>query len=166
MSDALLTEISGKLSEIAKLLKAGAAPAAAAPKTTAAGAGGNATADAAKVAAAKKAAEDETKKKAAAAAAAKTGAGAKPGTLPATTKAPGGKHTLGQVRDLIRKVAADKSLGTQSAKDILQDDGGGVERCDLVKPENYDKVYEACEVLLNGEGAKEPEASSDEDDLM
>lgn len=164
MSDALLTEISKKLSDIAGLLsKAGAAPAAAA-KTAPAATATDAAKTAAATAAAAKKADEKKKADATAAAPAKPTKPASGGTVAATTKAPGGKHTLGQVRDMIRKVAAD--VDRQSAKDILLDDGGGVERCDLLKPENYDKVYEACEVLLHGEGNKSDAAPAEEDDLM
>jgi hypothetical protein len=78
------------------------------------------------------------------------------------SKPTGGKRTIEQVREMIRKVAAD--VDKQSAKDILMDDGGGVEKVLDLKPENYDKVYEACEVLLSGEGAKTaPVPDEDED---
>jgi ribonuclease D len=136
-------------------------------------AGTAAAPDAAKAAADKAAAKAAADKKTAAAAAAAAAAKAaatpsatKPAGPPAGTRAPGGKHTIEQVREMIRKVAADKNLGKQSAKDILSDDGGGVEKVLDLKPENYDKVFEACEVLLNGEGNKEAAAPADEDDLM
>lgn len=79
------------------------------------------------------------------------------------SKATGGKRTIEQVREMIRKVAAD--VDKQSAKDILMDDGGGVEKVLDLKPENYDKVYEACEVLLSGEGAKTAPAPEEDDDF-
>lgn len=92
-------------------------------------------------------------------------AGNKPGTGPAAgTKAPGGKYTVEQVRDIIRKVASDAALGKQSAADILDQDGGGVTRVTDLKPENFDKVYEACQVLLSSGEAAAPAAA--EDDLM
>jgi hypothetical protein len=62
---------------------------------------------------------------------------------------------------MIRKVAAD--VDKQSAKDILMDDGG-VEKVLDLKPADYDKVYEACEVLLSGEGAKSAPAPVEEED--
>lgn len=162
MSDALLTQISKQLGDIHATLKGGGgavAPKAPAEKTAASAA----DIAAAKAAAAKKA---DVAKKADAAAKTSAATATKPAGPAAGTKAPGGKHTIEQVRELIRKVAADKNLGKQSAKDILADDGGGVEKVLDLKPENYDKVYEACEVLLNGEGNKEPETPADEDDLM
>jgi pyruvate/2-oxoglutarate dehydrogenase complex dihydrolipoamide acyltransferase (E2) component len=79
------------------------------------------------------------------------------------SKPTGGKRTIEQVREMIRKVAAD--VDKQSAKDILMDDGGGVEKVLDLKPENYDKVYEACEVLLSGEGAKTAPVPDDDDDF-
>lgn len=165
MSDALLTEISKKLTDIAGLLKGGA-PAAVAPKpgTSSAGAAGPDAAAKAKAAAAEKAKNEAAaavKAKADAAAAAKTKATAGPA---AGTKGPGGKYTIDQVRDIIRKVATDANLGKASAADILTDDGGGVSKVTDLKPENYDKVYEACQVLLSGEGGGGE--ASPEDDLM
>lgn len=163
MSDVLLTEISKKLSDIHAALKGGAAnggaktpasTAPAAPKADANAIAGDTTkTPAEKAAAANKAIAE---RKAAKALAEKTA------TAKAPAKAPGGKHTLDQVREIIRKVAAD--VDKVSAKNILADDGGGAERCDVLKPEFYDAVYEACEVLLGGEGA--PKAAPDElDDL-
>lgn len=171
MSDALLTEISKKLSDIHAALKAGAAPVAAKATTAAAGTGTSPDAvKAAKEAAAKKdaATKAAAAKKAADEAAAKKAAAtpSKPAGPPAGTKAPGGKRTIEQVREIIRKVASNTGLGMQSAKDILMDDGGGVEKVIELKPEFYDRVYEACEVLLNGEGDKAAPASEPEDDLM
>lgn len=156
MSDALLTKIIEGIdalrADIKSVLKGGAA---AAPTAKPA-----AAAPAAKPAAAAAAA------KPAAAAAAKPAAAKPAAAGPAAgTKGPGGKYTIEQVRDIIRKVATNESLGGQSAKDILQDDGGGVTKVTDLKPENYDKVYEAAQVLLNGEGAP-ASSSSDVDDLL
>ena len=162
MSDVLLTEISKKLSDIHAALKGGAAnggaktPASTAPAAPKADANANAIAgDTTKTPAEKKAAAD----KAIAARKALKDAAEKA----AASKAPpkGGKHTLDQVREIIRKVAAD--VDKVSAKNILADDGGSAERCDVLKPEFYDAVYEACEVLLGGEGS--PKAPDDLDDL-
>jgi hypothetical protein len=153
MSDALLTEISKKLSDIHNALKgsSGGSPGAKTPPGTVAGPD---AAAAAKVAADKAA-------KARAAAADKT---AKAGP-PDSTKAPGGKHTLGQVRAIIRQVVDNKSLGFASAKEVLLDDGGGAQKVPDVKPELYDNVFEACQVLLSSEGAAGNTAAP-EDDLM
>jgi hypothetical protein len=71
-----------------------------------------------------------------------------------------GKKTIEQVREMIRKVAAD--VDKQTAKDILKDDGGGVEKVLDLKPEHYDAVFEACEVVLKGEG--KPAAAAEEED--
>jgi hypothetical protein len=171
MSDALLTEISKKLDVIAGLLKApggAVAPKAATAATAAASrppaADPNAlAADSTKSAAEKKAAADKAiaARKAAKEAAAPAAAATKPAA--ASTKAPGGKHTIDQVREMIRKVAAD--IDKQSAKDILSDDGGGVEKVIDLKPEFYDRVFEACEVLLAGEGKAAPAAAVEEDDF-
>jgi hypothetical protein len=158
MSDALLTEISKKLSDIhAAVLKAPAPVALKPGPATVAGAGKpgtTATPDA------KAAAEVKAKADAAAATAAKTKGGP-----PAGTKGPNGKYTIEQVREKIRDVATNASLGKQDAADILDQDGGGVKKVTDLKPENYDKVYEACQVALQTEGSA-PAATTPEDDLM
>ncbi len=166
MSDALLERQAKALEGILALLQkapvfglptGGAATGA---KTTPAAAAPDAAKTAA-AAAAKKVADD--KKKADAAVSAKAAAQKGPA---AGAKAPGGKHTVEQVREAIRKVANNPSLGKASAKEILADDGGGVERVADVKPENYDKVFEACQVLLASEGAPAAPPAETEDDLM
>lgn len=163
MSDALLTRIAEGIDALRTDIKklGGASTAGATKPTTAGAATGGAAPDAAAKAAAKKAADAAAAKKAADAAA----VAAKDKGPAAGTKAPGGKRTIEQVREIIRKVAGDASLGKQTAKDILQDDGGGVDKVLDLKPENYDKVYEACEVALNAEGSKGSPAA-EEDDLM
>lgn len=134
----------------AKVSVAGGAAAGAAtpPKPPAANA---AAAGKAAEAAATKAADD---KKAAAAKAATAAAAKGKGNTPApgNTKAPGGKYNAEQVRDIIRKVANNPTLGKQSAREALETDGGGVTTVSELKPEFFDAVYEACQVLLNGEG--------------
>jgi len=80
------------------------------------------------------------------------GLGARRDTQPLAAKAPGGKYNYGQVSDIVRKVATNPKLGRQSAVAILDRDGGGVANVSKLKPENLDKVYEACRVLLVGEG--------------
>jgi hypothetical protein len=160
MSDALLNEISKKLSDIHATLKAGVNPAGA-------GAVASKPAAAAKPAAAPAAAKPAAAAKPDRAAAAATSAAAskpKPAGPPSGTRAPGGKHTIEQVREMVRKVAAD--VDRQSAKDILLDDGGGVERVLDLKPEKFDAVFEACQVLLRGEGASTAGPAPEEDDLM
>lgn len=81
----------------------------------------------------------------------------KPATAPpkpaaGATKAPGGKHNAEEVREIIRKVANNANLGKQSARDILDTDGGGVSIVSDLKPEFFDAVFEACQVALSGEG--------------
>jgi hypothetical protein len=168
MSDALLERQAVALESMLALLKKSpvlglpTGGAATPPKTPAAASHGP---DAAKKAAADKAAAEKAKAAvtakadAAAAASAKTKAGP-----PAGTKAPGGKHTIDQVREIVRKVAGD--VDKQSAKDILKDDGNGADKVIDLKPEFYDAVYEACEVLLGGESNKSgTEATAEEDDF-
>jgi hypothetical protein len=72
---------------------------------------------------------------------------------PDSAKAPAGKYNYGQVRDIVRNVAMNRSLGRESARDVLIQDGGGVTNVSGMLPENLDNVYEACQVLLNSEGA-------------
>jgi hypothetical protein len=71
-------------------------------------------------------------------------------TKPAATapKAQVGKYTEDQVRAKIREVASNEALGKQEALDIL-DENGNVQNVSQLKPENYDKVYEACQAALN-----------------
>lgn len=156
MSDALLTEISKKLGDIHATLKAGAATGASSGGATRA-----ATPGTGNKAAPAKPADKPAAVPAKPAAAKPAAAAAKGGPAPGT-KGPGGKYTVEQVRDIIRKVAADESLGRQSAKDILAEDGG-VEKIMDLKPENYDKVYEACQVLMSGEGTKGAAPAADDD---
>ncbi len=166
MSDVLLTEISKKLSDIHATLKAGA-PAAAGAKPAAAAAGAAVPDAAAKAAAAAKVkAAAEAKAKAEAEAKAKAAAAAKPAGPASGTKAPGGKYTVDQVREKIREVATNPALGKSSASDILDQDGAGVKSVKDLKPENYDKVYEACQVALQSEGSAAAAAPAPEDDLM
>jgi colicin import membrane protein len=165
MSDALLTEISAKLTTLIAAVKGGSAagPTAGAKTATAT------TTDTKAADAAKKKAEAEAKVKAEAKAKLEADAVAKAAAAgkgpPAGTKAPGGKYAIEQVRELIRQVASNASLGKQSAKDVLTDDGGGVTRVVDLKPEFYDAVAEACKVLLSSEGSK-AESAAEEDDLM
>jgi hypothetical protein len=66
-------------------------------------------------------------------------------------KAAGGKHTIDEVRAIIRRVSTTDGLGKQSALDIL-DEEAGVTNVTNLKVEDYDKVYEACVVSLQGAG--------------
>jgi hypothetical protein len=149
MSDALLTRIAEGIEGLLAHVKAAPAPApkaetpkpAAAPKPEAAKPAAAPKPEAAKPAAAPKPAA----------------AAPKPAAAPAPTKAPGGKYTSDQVREVIRKVATNKSLGKQSALDILDQDGGGVQNVTNLKPEFFDAVYEACQALLSTEGQGEGE---------
>lgn len=140
MSDALLTEISKKLSDIHAVLSKGGAAAAIPPKAD------------------KPATPKPETKKEAAPKAPKAGA-----TAPAGTKAADGKHTIEEVRDILKKVAVHEALGRQVAINIL-DENGGVDHLTKLKPENYDAVYEAAQVELNGAKTAEP-AGEDDDGL-
>lgn len=159
MSDVLLERIAKATEGLLAHLKAppaGSVGGAVPPKparAAAAPAAGNKPAPAANKAAAAPAAATPAKPAKAAAAA------------PAAAKAPNGKYTSEQVRDIIRKVATNPTLGKQSALDILDQDGGGVTNVTNLKPENFDAVYDACNALLSSEGDGAGPAA-DEDDLM
>lgn len=154
MSDALLTEISKKLSDIHTALKGGTAPAAAGgkPATPPAGAGtaGKPATAAPGTAAGKAPGTAATAGKPATAAGNKAA-----GSAPAAgAKAAGGKHTAEEVREIIKKVATNKALGRDAAINIL-DENAGVQNVSSIKPENFDAVYEACEVELAGVAGSE-----------
>lgn len=102
--------------------------------------------------------------KAAAAAAGNKGGGkGAAATAPVSgTKAPQGKHTIDDVREILRQVATKPGLGRQSALDIL-DENGGVDHLNKLKPENFDAVHEAAEVALKG-GEASDEGSDESDD--
>lgn len=154
MSDVLLTRIADALEGLLAHAKA-------TPKAAAAPAAAAAAKPAAAPAAAKPAAAPAAAKPAAAKPAAAKPAAAKPAAAPASApKLPGGKYTAEQVRDELRKVVTNKSLGKQSALDILDQDGDGAVSVTALKPEFYDSVYEAAKALLSTEG--DP-ASADDD---
>lgn len=169
MSD-LLTRFVTALESIADSLQKGSAKVSA---TSAAPTKSESTADDSKSAAAaaalKKAAADKVaadkaaaEKKAAATASGGKGA---PATAPAgTTKSPGGKRTLDDVRAKIRAVATTDGLGKTDAVAILEEEGG-VKTVAELKPENYDAVFEACEVAIANAG-KPAAATEGVDDLM
>jgi hypothetical protein len=185
MSDALLTRIAEAVEGLRVDLKATRAAGAKEPTTTtttttAKPEASTAEAAAAVIAKAAKASEarakldaelkakNQAKAAADAAAASKAKADAKAAAAkgpPAGTKAPGGKHTIEDVRDIIRRVASDPALGKAAAADVLTDDGGGAARVTDLKPDKYDAVYEACQVLLSSEGdtSAEPEEEPEED---
>lgn len=171
MSD-LLTRFVTALESIADSLQKGSAKVSA---TSAAPTKSESTADDSKSAAAaaalKKAAADKVaadkaaaEKKAAATASGGKGTPA-PATAPAgTTKSPGGKRTLDDVRAKIRAVATTDGLGKTDAVAILEEEGG-VKTVAELKPENYDAVFEACEVAIANAG-KPAAATEGVDDLM
>lgn len=134
--------------------------------------------DAAKAAADKKAAEKVIADKAAAdkAAAAKPKADAAKGAptgaaVPPDTKAPGGKNTYADVVNALRKVK-DKS-SKEDAVAILVEDGGGAKSVRDLKPALYDAVVEACNNVLEADGAEaaaggqveDPTAQPERDEL-
>jgi hypothetical protein len=176
MSD-LLTRFVTALESIAESLQTAKASKASIPmtpptKTDTTADDAAAKAAAKKAAAEKAAAEKAAAEKAAAAAAAAankgaaTSAGGKgaAGAPAGTTKAPGGKRSLDDVRAMIRKVATTEGLGKPDAVNIL-DEEGGVKSVAELKPEHYDSVYEACEVAIANAG-KAPAATDETDDLM
>ena len=71
-------------------------------------------------------------------------------------KAPDGKYDLKQVCDVIFKMAMNPELGRRAVLSILEQFGGGVKNVASLKPENFDKVYEACRNLLAGGASADP----------
>jgi hypothetical protein len=65
-----------------------------------------------------------------------------------------GNYDSHQVRDIMRDVATKANLGSQAARNVLDQAGEGAETVERLRPENFDKVYEACRGLLAVEGAK------------
>jgi hypothetical protein len=63
-------------------------------------------------------------------------------------KTPGGKFNYGQVRDIVREVAMNPSLGVETAREILDGEGDGAKKVSSLKPEYLDMVYQACGSLL------------------
>jgi hypothetical protein len=72
-------------------------------------------------------------------------------TPPDNEKAPGGKFSYGDVRNIVSEAATDPSLGREIALKVLDRDGGGAKNASSVKPEHLDRVYETFERLLNRE---------------
>lgn len=144
MSDKLLERIAVALEAIAASkttapvqAQAGAVP----PKSAATGAKPAADAKAAKPAA------TAAKPAATAAKPATDAKAAKPAAAPKQV----GKYSLDDVRKVIREVSTHEALGKQEAFDIL-DENANVAEVRLLKPEDYDKVYEACVAALNSAG--------------
>jgi hypothetical protein len=71
----------------------------------------------------------------------------------APVKALGGNYDSEQVRNIVLEVATNPNLGSQAARGVLDQIGDGVKSITRLKPENFDKVYEACQSLLAGKGA-------------
>jgi hypothetical protein len=67
-------------------------------------------------------------------------------------KPAGGKYDFQQVRNIITRVVIAGNLGKEQALSIL-DKEGGVKTTNDLKPEDLDKVYEACQRLLDSGGA-------------
>jgi hypothetical protein len=68
-------------------------------------------------------------------------------------KAPGGKFSYGQVRNIVCKVAMNPRLGGEAALNVLDHEGRGAKKVSSIKPEDLEMVYEACRSLLAGESA-------------
>jgi hypothetical protein len=72
-------------------------------------------------------------------------------TPPDNEKAPGGKFSYGEVRNIVFKAATNPSLGREIALEVLDRQGGGVKNISSMEPEHLDAVYEAFASLLSGE---------------
>jgi hypothetical protein len=51
-------------------------------------------------------------------------------------------------RIIVLEVATNPNLGSQAARGVLDQVGDGVKSVTSLRPENFDKVYEACRSLL------------------
>jgi hypothetical protein len=79
-----------------------------------------------------------------------------PFTIPRNDeKSPGGKFNRGQVRDIVREVAMNPSLGVETAREILDGERDGAKKVSSLKPEHLDMVYRACRSLLTRASAPE-----------
>jgi hypothetical protein len=72
-------------------------------------------------------------------------------------KALGGNYDSEQVRNIVLEVATNPNLGIQAARGLLGQVGDGVKNVTRLKPENFDRVYAACQSLLAG---KDPSADA------
>jgi hypothetical protein len=69
------------------------------------------------------------------------------GRANAPVRAHNGKYDSDQVRNIVLEVTNNPNLG------VLDQVGDGIKSLSSLKPENFDKVYEACQSLLAGRGA-------------
>jgi hypothetical protein len=72
-------------------------------------------------------------------------------TPPDNEKAPGGKSSYGEVRNIVSEAATNPSLGREIALKVLDREGGGAKNVSSIKPAHLDMVYEAFERLLDAE---------------
>lgn len=88
-----------------------------------------------------------------------------PGGAP---KLPNGQRSAEEVKAIILKVVATPGLGKASANDILDEEAGGARNLKDLKPEDYDKVFEACtNALQGGEAGETGTATTEtENDLL
>ena len=71
----------------------------------------------------------------------------------AKPKAPAGQYNAEQVKNKMREVLQAPGLGRERVIEILDEEAGGAKQFGDVKPEDYDKLYEAFDGALNsGEG--------------
>jgi hypothetical protein len=77
--------------------------------------------------------------------------GSRSNAPPDNEKAPGGKFSYGEVRNIVYEAATKSSLGRKMALNILDQEGRGAKSVSSIKPEHFDIVYEAFASLLSRE---------------
>lgn len=85
-------------------------------------------------------------------------------SIPADTKAPGGKNTYADVVAMLHKVQ-NGPAGRPECFKILLEDGGGAKSVRDLKPAFYDAVVEACTNVIADDGAGSAEAADESDPL-
>jgi hypothetical protein len=75
------------------------------------------------------------------------------GRANAPVRAHNGKYDSDQVRNIVLEVTNNPNLGRDATLRVLDQVGDGIKSLSSLKPENFDKVYEACQSLLAGRGA-------------
>lgn len=84
-----------------------------------------------------------------------------PGGVPKLSQ---GVHDPDEVKKIVLAVVA--KLGKAAAENILDEEASGARNIRDIKPEDYDKVYEACENALRGEGDGGGTVATSDEDLL
>lgn len=97
----------------------------------------------------------------------------KPKDAPKDTKGDAGAtkpaYTQDQVREIVKRLAADDTRGGRDAAlKILADVGGGAKAVKYLEPKYFDAVYDATEAVLDADipaNEDDPTADAEEDDV-